>query len=123
MATGRISSFPLGVDLIEIREAKNFYRTHKNHLASLFSDKEIRFIQMSKKPHESLGILLAAKEAAFKALPQKEIGIAGFRGIEILPAANGRLRLKSNEKIRNKKSVEFSVLKNKKLVMVQCAGI
>ena len=122
MKTGKTISASLGVDLIELKKAKSFYRAYKSRLGSFFSDEEIKVIQRSKKPHESFAILLAAKEAAFKALPQPEIGIAAFRKIEILPKPKGQLTLKFN-KTRRQENVKFSILKNRKVVIVQCAGI
>ena len=122
MKTGKTFSAPLGVDLIELKRAKRFYRTYKNRLGSFFSDTEIGVIQRSKKPHESFAILLAAKEAAFKALPQPGVGIAAFRNIEILPKLKGELTLKF-KKTKRKESIKFSVLKNTRVVIVQCVGI
>ena len=122
MKTGKTFSAPLGVDLIELKRAKSFYCACKNRLGSFFSGTEIGVIQRSKKPYESFAILLAAKEAAFKALPQPGVGIAAFRNIEILPTLKGQLTLKF-KKTRRKGSIKFSVLKNTRVVIVQCAGI
>jgi phosphopantetheine--protein transferase-like protein len=122
MKTERISSAYLGVDLIELKKAKSFYRACKKRLSSFFSDTEIGYIRRSKKPHESFAILLAAKEAAFKALSQPGVGIAAFRNIEILPRLKGKLTLRFKQ-TRRRKSIKFSVLKNRRVVIVQCAGI
>ena len=122
METGKTSTFPLGVDLIELNKAKFFYRSHKQRLNSLFSGKELSYIRKSKKPYESLGVLLAAKEAAFKALPPSETGIADFRNIEILTNSKDGFQCRLAKDKRETK-LKFSVFKNQKVVVVRCAGI
>ncbi len=111
-----------GVDLIEIKKAKRLYKTHKNRLNSFFSLQEIAFINKNERPHENLAILLASKEAAFKAMPRFGTGLAAFRNIEIVPQKENKffLRLKGTSK---KTALKFSILRNKKYVVVQCAGI
>ena len=122
MDTGKNLSFPLGIDLVELKKAKSFYNTHKHRLNSFFSSKEISYIQKALWPHEALGILLAAKEAVFKALPRTGAGIAAFRNIEIQPERGGRFSFCS-VKTGKRSKLEFTVLKNKRYVIVQCAGI
>ena len=122
MKIGKNFSFPLGIDLIELKKAKIFYQTHKKRLNSFLSNKEIRYINKSSRPHEALGVLLAAKEAVFKALSPSGTGIAAFRNIEISPGQKDKFyfRFTTAEK---ETSLKLSVLKNKKVVMVQCVGI
>ena len=62
-----LSSFPLGVDLVEIKKAKSFYDRHKENLGSYFTKREILEIRRSKKPHVQMALALAVKEAMFKA--------------------------------------------------------
>jgi phosphopantetheine--protein transferase-like protein len=81
----------LGVDLVEIEKARGFYARHKNRLFAFFSPGEIRYIRRGKTA-ERLAILLAAKEAAFKAAPGSAwMGPEGFRGIRISPERGKKL--------------------------------
>ena len=102
-----------GVDLIEIKKARRFYKTHKNRLDSFFSPQEIAFIRAGERPHENLAILLASKEAVFKAVPSLGTGLAAFRNIEMI----------FHKGTPKKADLKFSILKNKQYVVVQCAGI
>lgn len=77
---------PLGIDLVEIKKAKEFYREHKTRLGSFFSDEEMAYIRESKKPHVNLAVLLAAKEAIFKSKGGAESGLASFLDIDVIPA-------------------------------------
>ena len=85
---------PLGIDLIEIKKARRFYRAHEDRLGSLFSKKELRTIRRSKKPYERMAVLLAAKEAVFKALRAPWMGPAGFREIRLVPVSRRRPQFK-----------------------------
>ena len=108
-----IFSFRLGVDLIELQKAKNFYRTHKDGLNSFFNDKEILYIRSSKRPHEALAALLAAKEAVFKALPALGTGIAAFRNIEISHEKGNQFSFPG---------LKLQVFKEKKYVVAHALG-
>ena len=117
--------FPLGIDLVEIKKAKSFYILHKNRLATFFSGEEISYIEKNKKPYEALAVLLAAKEATFKALPKRSwMGVSGFKQIVVTPGVNPRAlrcRLKGEPKAGNKLKLSFT--KNKKFVVARCVGI
>ena len=108
-----IFSSHLGVDLIEIKKAEKFYREHKKSLKPFFSDKEVSYIRSSKKPHEALAVLLASKEAVFKALPQKKAGIAAFRNIEIKVGGRNRVFFPG---------LKLQVFKEKEYVVVHALG-
>ncbi len=101
--------FSLGVDVVEINRARSFYALHKKRLGSFFTKREIRFIETQARPHEGLAILLAAKEAAFKAARRVWMGPAGFKDIEVVRGKNTRLKI--------------SYTKTKKYVVAQCVGI
>ncbi len=122
MKPGKFFSFPLGIDLIEIKKAKIFYQIHKDHLNSFFSDKEVHYIQKSNKRAEALGVLLAAKEAVFKALPRNGSGMIAFRNVEILPGHHDRFSFRMEKAGKNGR-LRFAVIKHRKYVIVQCAGI
>jgi phosphopantetheine--protein transferase-like protein len=110
----------LGVDLVEIEKARGFYERHKNRLASFFSSKEIRYIRRGKTA-ERLAILLAAKEAAFKATPgSRWMGPEGFHGIRISPERGKKLSFRAtgaSARLTLKASV------HPHYVTVTCAGI
>ncbi len=112
----------LGIDLIELKKAKGFYLAHKDHLDSYFSPEEIAYIQQCRKPHENCAVLLAAKEAAFKALSRLGTGLVVFRNIEIILQRQDQFLLKLNGSIK-RSDLKFSVFKNQKNLVVQCAGI
>lgn len=97
----------LGVDLVEIRKAKSFYRLHQKNLNSFFSAAEIRKIRASKKPHEELALLLAGKEAVFKAKDKQSMGFAGFASVS-----------GSDRKI-----FHLSFVKTRDYVVAKCVGI
>ena len=121
-------SFPLGVDLVELETAKSLYRLHGRRLKTLFSREEISYIQKDQKPHERLAILLAAKEAVFKALSPAWMGVSGFQDIQILPRSDHRLavRLKGSfgRFTKEQNHLEISLLKkNRNYVVVVCRGL
>lgn len=67
-------SHPLGVDILEWKKARAFYRTHSARLNEWLNADERRFVENKNKPHEAFAMVFAAKEAAFKALG-KECGL------------------------------------------------
>ena len=60
-------SLPLGVDILEWKKARSFYRTHRDRLSDWLTNEERRFVEKKEKPHEAFAMIFAAKEAAFKA--------------------------------------------------------
>ena len=112
----------LGIDLIEIKKARRLYRDHKGSLGSFFSPREISYIRTGQRPHENLAVLLASKEAVFKAIPRLGTGVAAFRNIEMIPQKENRFSIRLRETAK-KVAVKFSILRDKKYVVVQCAGI
>ena len=118
----------MGVDLVELETAKSLYRSHSRRLKTLFSREEISYIQKDKKPHERLAILLAAKEAVFKALSPAWMGVSGFQDIQISPQSRQRLavRLKGSFRrpVKKQNHLEISLLKkNRNYVVVGCRGV
>ena len=111
-----------GVDLIEIKKAKRLYKSHKDRLGSFFSPKEITYIKKGEKPYENLAILVASKEAVFKAISRFGTGLAVFRNIEMIPQKENKFSLRLKE-MPPRADLKFSVLRNKKYIVVQCAGI
>lgn len=101
-------SFPLGVDLIEIKKAKSFYESHKDNLDSFFSRREIAEIQKDKKSHEKLAVLMAAKESVFKALGPGPAGLLKFSNISV------------SKKSLKKMGLTLSVVKKRDLIVVEC---
>ena len=72
----------LGVDIIELKKAKDFYHRHKKRLGSFFRPAEVRYIQSKgPNPHVRLAEVLAAKEAFFKSRGEYWMGLSGFKGI------------------------------------------
>jgi len=114
---------PLGIDLIEIKKAKSFYAANQRYLGSFFSDREIRYIRGGKRPYVKLAVLLAAKEAVFKAMRKDWMGTEGFRKINIVPAGckNFTFRLKGDfsEIFLNEAKLKGSFSENKDYVVAR----
>jgi len=115
------------VDLVELQTAKSLYRSHRRRLKTLFNQEEISYIQKDKKPYERLAILLAAKEAVFKALAPAWMGMSGFQDIQISSRPDHRLAVRLKGSFgrfkRNQNHLEISLLKkNRNYVVVGCRG-
>lgn len=83
-------SFLLGVDILEWKKARAFYRIHKDRLGQWLSDAERAFVESRPKPHEAFATIFAAKEAAFKAIGAAAVGPEALRRIRLEPKAAGR---------------------------------
>lgn len=111
----------LGVDLVEIEKARGFYARHKKRLSTFFSAEEIRFIRRHGKTAEHLALVLAAKEAAFKAMPGRSwMGPEGFRGIRISPERGKKLSFRV---LGASPRLTLEAMTNSHYVTVTCAGI
>jgi phosphopantetheine--protein transferase-like protein len=115
---------PLGIDLIEFKKAKSFYRAHRDALSSFFSIEETGYIRQSPKPHECLALLLSAKEAVFKTLSAPWMGPTGFRNIQIVPRGDGEFSFKLKgplKKFSSKQSTsKIAFIKRRKYVLAHC---
>jgi phosphopantetheine--protein transferase-like protein len=106
------AKFPgLGIDLVEIKKAKTFFKRHASRLDSFFTKSEMRFIFSESNRCENLALLLAAKEAVFKTKGAAWMGPRGFKTIKIA-TKNGKLACRG---------LRLNAIKNKKYVIV-CAG-
>lgn len=124
MAIGGLNS-SLGVDLVEIQKAKSFYKTHKHRLDSFFSPKEINFISGDdQSPIESLAMLLAAKEAVFKANNRGWMGPWGFKSIRMASKTKKNLIFESQTDLSSKNRLfQVSFIQDKEYVVAKCVGI
>ncbi len=114
----------IGVDLVEFKKARIFYAEHEHRLENYFAGSEVSLIKKSRKPYESLALLLAAKEAVFKSSGLPWMGIDGFRKIRIFSRKNNQLsfRLSGNFKrsyIHRPSSV-LTFIKSKDYVIAEC---
>ncbi len=121
---GRISN---GVDLVEYKRAKSFFRRHRSHLTSLFSQRELLFIQKGPRPEERLAAVLAAKEAVYKAVGAPKQTWLGFTQIEVVPKKSGRVTCAWTDRRRQ---LSIRLFKTRRFVVascvpkgVSCAGI
>jgi len=116
--------FSVGIDLIEFKKAKSFYRAHRDALNSFFSREEAGFIRQSSKPHESLAVLLSAKEAVFKTLNSPWMGRTGFRDIQIIPCGDGVFSFKLKGHLKkfssNQLSSKITFIKRKNYILAHC---
>lgn len=119
-------SFPIGVDLVEIKKAKLFFERHRANLRSLFSKREIRYIKTNKKPYEKLALLLAAREAVFKALLKKARtpSLSAFYDIRIIPnkSLSCVVREKTGAWKAPKEKLKLLCHKTDRYVIVECRG-
>lgn len=106
MPSGVKPRVPLGIDLIELKKAKDFYKRHKSCLKSFFTKEEISYIGNNPAAYRRLAEILAAKEAAFKASGKTWMGPRGF-----------------GKKLPEKIDLKIVFIKNKKYVVAQCVGI
>ncbi len=113
----------VGVDLVEIERAKAFYRAHHSRLDAYFSGEEIAFVKRAhRRGHERLAVLVAAKEAAFKALGSPWMGPEGFRSILVTPSARARtLECRTNSPLPGRRLTLTYFIK-RHFVVVRCAG-
>ena len=73
------ASLPLGVDILEWKKARAFYRAHRDRLDSLFTSAERDLILRSRRPIEAFARIFCAKEAVFKATERAWLGVHGFK--------------------------------------------
>jgi phosphopantetheine--protein transferase-like protein len=123
------------VDLVEFKKARAFYQAHKDFLvksssakSGYFKKSEISKIMSSKRPHECLAVLFAAKEAVLKWLGAPSLGLQAFQEIEILWRKENEIffRLKGAlKKICSftKPRPLFLIRRERFVVVVACAGI
>lgn len=104
----------LGVDLVEIRRARQFYQIHGPRLGSLFDTSEISFIRSQRVPHVGLAQLVAVKEAVFKAAVAKGAGLEAFRRIHVRVRGNVFSATVGRRKLR------VRVWEEKNFVVAQC---
>ena len=118
-------SYPLGVDLVEMKKAKSLYEDARGGLDSFFTPSEVRKIKKSRRPHEKVALYLAAKEAAFKAFGDTTEGLMPFRNIRVVEANTGRLSVEieggalSWSRV-NPKELEFFIFKDRDFILVEC---
>jgi phosphopantetheine--protein transferase-like protein len=114
----------VGVDIVEIKKAAAFYRRHKKRLKQLFTETEMIFIL--KNPAPNLAIVLAAKEAVYKALPAEAgtMGPSGFKNIRISPERGKKLSFRlagAYASVRPRPSA-LSAERYRHFVVARCAG-
>jgi phosphopantetheine--protein transferase-like protein len=83
-------SFLLGVDILEWKKARSFYRAHGERLGAWLSEAERDFVETKTKPHEAFAMIFAAKEAVLKALGAQTVGPDALRSIRLVPRRAGK---------------------------------
>ncbi len=114
----------MGVDLVEYKKARAFYGRHKNRLSSYFGKAEISMIEKGPRPHETLAMILAAKEAVFKSCGAPWMGTQGFREILIVARGSRQLsfRLRGNFKrsFTKRRTPALTFTKSRNYVIAKC---
>ncbi|MBI2095219.1 MAG: 4'-phosphopantetheinyl transferase superfamily protein [Candidatus Omnitrophica bacterium] len=121
MVGGRFSL--LGIDLVEIKKARVFYRNHKKRLRSFFSPEEAEYIRRGEDPPVNLARVLAAKEAVFKAVRRPAMGPALFDRIRVVPQRRGIFGCRVREGRSRPKTLEISFVRGERYVVARCVGI
>ena len=85
MKTQSLRLNPIGVDLIEMKKIKTFYRLHRRRLNSFLKPYEMSLVRRSSNPERTLAEILAAKEALYKA-GRRSQRRRGFETIRLTPA-------------------------------------
>lgn len=107
---------PLGVDLIEIKKAKEFYETHGGRLADLLTENELRFLKKSKKRYDHFAMLLSGKEAVYKALGGPKSRVASFEKIPLSVDSKRQLFFKP----KSRKKIKLEFIKTKNFIIASC---
>lgn len=115
----------LGVDIVELKKARKFYDRHKERLATYFSGQEIAYVNKGQKKYQRLALVMAAKEAVFKALNAPALTpMEVFNNIEIIPLKNKtftfRLATPWRRIIKNNSGVKLKFYKKKHFVIAIC---
>ena len=113
----------MGIDLVEIKKARLFYRNHKKSLASFFSPEEAKYIRRGENPPVNLARVLAAKEAVFKAVRLPAMGPALFERIRVVPTRRGIFHCRVREGRSRPKTLEISFIRGERYVVAKCVGI
>lgn len=105
----------LGVDLLELKKARHFYKRHENRLAGLFSADEMKFMGDGKLAYKRCAMLLAGKEAVYKAIGGVRSAVEGFEKIS-LSQCGGQLFYKH----KNKKRLTLDFISTKNFIIASC---
>ena len=85
MKTQSLQPNLIGVDLIEMKKIKAFYRLHRDRLSSFLKPYEMNLVRRSLSPERTLAEILAATESLYKAGSRGKRR-SGFENIRLTPA-------------------------------------
>ena len=108
------TSLPIGVDILEWKKARSFYREHRKRLGQWLTREERSFVEGRPKPDEAFAMIFAAKEAVFKAIGSSSTGPEALRKIRLLPQAQGRFKVLDHSKL------QVSTLRHRRHVVACC---
>ena len=111
---------------MEFEKARKFYVRHKNRLATYFKKTETEYINKGQKNHERLALVMAAKEAVFKALDAPAVTpMEVFNNIEIIPLKNKQFKFRLarvwQRAIKNSSGVTLKFYQKKNFVVAMCS--
>ena len=108
------ASFPIGVDILEWKKARSFYRAHRERLDQWLTQEERSFVKKRSKPYEAFAMLFAAKEAVFKAVGARGFGPDALRRIRLEPQTQGRFKVVDHARL------EVAIRRHRRHVVACC---
>ncbi len=102
--------------MIETKKAKALFKNYRDSLSDFLTPNEISHLEKSPKPETLFAVMLAAKEAVFKARRRSWMGLSGFQEIETyFPSVDkGQVRLSGE----SKNAFEFYYLQDRRYTVV-----
>ena len=104
----------IGIDIVEIKRLERVSRRWgKVFLDKVYTDKELKYANSRRFPHQHLAARFAAKEAIFKGLGEVERNFVGWKNIEILNDAYGKPVVYWHgdaEKVRKKRKIKGAIV-------------
>lgn len=92
--------FGIGTDIVELERVQAMLARGRQHLETIFTDKEIEYCEGKARKAEHYGVRFAAKEAVLKALRCGWRNGLGFCEIEVLDDELGQPRVFVQGKVK-----------------------
>ncbi len=119
---GKKNMLKIGIDIVEVSRAKGLYEAYGQKLCRFLSPQEMVFIHSSQNSSKALAILMAIKEAVFKALEISWFGLTGWKKIQVHSQGKAfKVRLSGNlkEYVLKEDMMWINVASTKKFVLAR----